>query len=304
MHYPKMNYNKWKKKVNLDSECLKCSNEILFKDLFIVSTDNTLNEIIKYNRSISRFSDGEFCIIYGNGIRFQEYNKTLSKRLLEIIKNNKEKNLLVGINFAYDKRKLDLYRESSKKFWSFFMQHNKFKLLKILNKKIKYYSGDITRFYHVFKDKSNVPRYIKKLKKIWEGRDILIVEGEKSRIGIGNDLLNNVKSIKRIVCPAKHAFRVYNKILNAVLKIGKDNLILIALGPTASVLAYDLSKVGYQAIDFGHADIEYELYLRKATKIIQIPHKYVNEFNNGRNEDVGKIEDSYYYKQIIAKILN
>ena len=63
-------------------------------------------------------------------------------------------------------------------------------------------------FYHKFKDKSHVPKHIKKLKKIWEGRDILIVEGEKSRIGIGNDLFNNTKSIKRIICPAKHAFRV------------------------------------------------------------------------------------------------
>ena len=27
---------------------------------------------------------------------------------------------------------------------------------------------------------------------------------------------------------------------------------LLALGPTATVLAYDLSKLGYQAIDIGH----------------------------------------------------
>jgi len=63
----------------------------------------------------------------------------------------------------------------------------------------------------------------------------LIVEGEQSRIGIRNDLLNQTKSIKRIICPTKNAFRVYNKILNSVLKISKDHLILIALGPTATV---------------------------------------------------------------------
>ena len=28
------------------------------------------------------------------------------------------------------------------------------------------------------------------LKKIWEKKDILIIEGENSRIGVGNDLIN------------------------------------------------------------------------------------------------------------------
>ena len=93
--------------------------------------------------------------------------------------------------------------------------------MKIINKKKKYYSTSISRFYSHLKDKSNAPKHIKMLKKIWENRDIIIVEGEKSRIGFGNDLFNNTKSIKRILCPAKHAFRVYDKILNAVLKIVK-----------------------------------------------------------------------------------
>lgn len=38
--------------------------------------------------------------------------------------------------------------------------------------------------------------------------------------------------------------------------------------------------------------------------MIQIPHKFVNEYNNGRNEDVGMVEDVNYYKQIIYNISN
>ena len=172
--------------------------------------------------------------------------------------------------------------------------------MKLLDKNKKYYSSDITRFYSRYKNKSHVPEFIKKLKKIWEKRDIIIVEGDKSRVGIGNDLFNNTKSIKRIICPAKHAFGVYNRILNSVLKVSKDNLILIALGPTASVLACDLSKKGYQAVDIGHADIQYELYLRNATKNVRIKYKFFNEYNEGRN--VENIEDENYFKQIIDKI--
>ena len=69
-------------------------------------------------------------------------------------------------------------------------------------------------------------------------------------------------------------------------------------------MAYDLSNLGYQAIDFGHIDIQYELFLRNATDMIQIPHKFVNEYKGGRNENVGEVEDVNYYKQIIFKILN
>ena len=182
-----------------------------------------------------------------------------------------------------------------------FISKNKFKLLKILNLNKTYYSSEISRFYFKYKDKSHVPQFISKLKQIWEGRDILIVEGEQSRIGERNDLFNQTKSIKRIICPTKNAFRVYNKILNSVLKISKDHLILIALGPTATVLAYDLSNLGYQTIDFGHIDVQYELYLRNATNWIRIPYKNVVEYDEGRN-GVEDIKDPEYINQIIEKI--
>ena len=84
------------------------------------------------------------------------------------------------------------------------------------------------------------------------------------------NVVNNSKSIKRIICPSKHAFRLYDKILKAILTVDKNYLVLISLGPTASVLASDLSSLGYQAVDVGHADIQYELFIRNATNMIQI----------------------------------
>ncbi len=36
------------------------------------------------------------------------------------------------------------------------------------------------------------------------------------------------------------------------------------LGPTAKLLSYDLTKRGYQAIDLGHIDSEYEWFQMKA----------------------------------------
>ena len=79
------------------------------------------------------------------------------------------------------------------------------------------------------KNKSKVPQYINKLKKIWEQRDVVIIEGEKTRLGVGNELFDNIiKSIQRILCPSVNAFFIYNKILKESLKIDKNFLILLA----------------------------------------------------------------------------
>jgi glycosyltransferase family protein len=151
------------------------------------------------------------------------------------------------------------------------------------------------------KNKNGVSKYIKKLKKIWDQRDVIIVEGEKSRVGIGNDLFNNVKTIKRIICPYINAFNMYNDIINSITRnVQKNKLILIALGPTATLLAYDLYKLGYQSIDIGHIDIEYEWYLRKTKTKIKIENKYVSEVLG--NDRFSRVKDKKYYDSIIERI--
>ena len=287
---------------NLEKKCLKCPKEIIFNGLNILSSEDTLDEIIQKNRSISRFGDGEFALIFGKGIGFQEVNKTLIKKLKKVLKNRR-KGLLVGINIPYNNSYLEKYIYKSKLFFIHWVERMKLELFTLIDLNKKYYSSYITRFYLEIKDKSKVPNYIKKIKQIWEKRDILIIEGENSMVGIGNDLFNNSKSIKRIICPAINAFNVYDKIIYHAKKFDKSILILLALGPTASVLSYDLYKLGYQAIDIGHIDIEYEWFLRKATNKIQIRDKYVNEVK-GNKLKIGLVKNKKYYEEIVYKIMH
>ena len=267
-----------------------------------MSPEETLDEIINNNKSISRFGDGELNLIFGFKIRFQKYDKILSKRLCDILQTN-EKDFLIGMPDQLNFENIDKYTDGSKKFWAKWIKKNIFKLILKLNEKKTYYSSYITRFYILYKDKSKVYKYVEKLKKIWIKKDIVIIEGQQSRLGVNNSLFDNVKSIKRILCPSKNAFNIYDKILNLALKIEKNKLILLALGPTATVLAYDLYKAGYQVIDIGHVDIEYEWFIRNSTKITRIPNKYVNEIKNG-NINIANVTDNEYYNQIIEQILN
>lgn len=267
----------------------------------IKTPEETIQKIISDNCSITRFGDGEFDMICGVGMKYQKYDKKLGKRLKEVLMSN-EKGLLVGINNVIDLQYSENYNDFANNFWKKWLYDNKFKLLKLLSKDKQYYSSNITRFYIDYKDKSKVGDYVKKLRKIWEKKDVLIVEGEYSRLGVGNDLFDNMNSTQRIICPSENAFEIYDEILSEIKKYGKNKTILLALGPTATVLAYDLYKSGYRAIDIGHIDIEYEWFLRKATEKIKIETKYVTEVKGGEN-DIKDVNDKNYENQIISKLV-
>lgn len=217
----------------------------------------------------------------------------MKDKLLNVLKLNKP-NLLVGIPQFY---------QMKNEYWLNFIEKYKFELAKIINKNKIYYHSGITRIFHQMSNRTIIRNYVNNFKTIWNNRNILIIEGEKTRLGIGNDLFNNSKRIQRIICPAENAFNSYDKILKYIknLKIDKNTLILISLGPTATVLTYDICDLGNQVIDFGHFDVEYELYLRNATKVIKLPNKYVNEAKGG-SLNITPVTDQKYFEQIIYRI--
>ena len=293
-------------KINYNYNCRLCPREIIFNGINIASRKETLDEIKINNKSLARFGDGEFKIIFGLGIGFHRTNKLLKMKLLNVLKSNLDK-LLVGINLPYREQDLNSRPALWRNYWKNFIKKYKFKIANLLNVKRKYYFALVFKYSIVFKNKKkfDIPNYIKKLKTIWHKRDILIIEGLYTRSGIGNDLFNNAKSIKRILCPPKNAFNIYAKLIRKFknLKLSKNTLILISLGPVASVLSYDICKLGFQALDIGHADIEYELYLRNYNSYQRIPYKYVDQAKNG-NKNILNVTDENYYKQIILKILH
>lgn len=267
----------------------------------IANPDETISELILNNKSITRFGDGELDFIYGKGMNYQKYDKKLANRLQEVLNSNEE-DLLIGIPDAVNVEYLKLYTGPAIDFWPGWINKFKFRLVKLLDRNKQYYSTQITRFYMDYKDKSNKKEYVDKIKKIWDNKDVVIIEGEQSRLGVGNDLFHNVKSIQRIICPSENAFEKYNEIMEEALKIDKEKLLLLALGPTATVLAYDLYKKGYRVIDIGHIDIEYEWFLMKATRKVKVESKYVTEVKDGR-VNIDNIKDKKYESEIIGKIV-
>lgn len=264
----------------------------------IFNNEETIRKIHE-GCSICRYGDGEFSIILGGRTRLQPGDINLVSRLKEILKDNNS-NILIAIPEAFNGN-YEKYTNNASNFWKDYNSKNLEDIKKFLDCNKEYYSSQITWFYTDVKDKSRCDEYVKEIKKIWQNKEVLIVEGIQTRMGMDNDLFQNAKSIKRILCPSENAYSKYSEILTTCLKQKKDCLIIIALGATATVLAYDLGLRGYQALDFGHIDLEYEWYLRKANEKVKIKNKFENEINDCKNIDMNYNKD---YEKSIIKIIN
>lgn len=282
-------------------------NEILLnyfqkKRWNIKTTRETIERIVQ-GYSISRYGDGEFNIIFRKkSINFQEYDLELSNYLKEILNSSLPKHLVAIPRTLIEIKNL---KDNEKYFWSRYYLKQKKKLKENISNKKVYFDSMISRFYMPYiKFEENI-KDIENLINYFSNKKILIIEGENTRFGLGNSLLKDALEIQRVILPDKNGFKKYKIILDFVLNnFTKDNIILIALGPTATVLAYEFCKNGYQALDIGHMDVEYEWYLLKAKRKIDLQYKSVNEVSGVKEKEIlDKNLEKLYLKQIRKKIL-
>lgn len=260
--------------------------------------DETLDCIIEHNSSLVRFGDGEINMLAGHSIPYQDYDEELVSTMRDIIGQESREDLVVCLPDAFT----DRFRFTSWAipFWKEHMDHY-MDFYRELCSDSWYGSTFVSRPYIDFEDKSQAKSQFEKLKSIWKNRDLLIVEGATSRSGVGNDLFDEANSIKRIICPSHSAFSRVHEIEEEIEKYAAGRLILCMLGPTAKVLAYHLSQKGYQVLDIGHIDSEYEWMKMGAKTKVKFSHKHTAEYNF--DQDIEFIEDETYNSQIVAKIL-
>ncbi len=264
----------------------------------VASIEETLDILLRNHYSISRFGDGEFLYIMDKlDLPFQKYDMRLANKMKEILKSNKE-SVLVALPIGY--QSLEELTDDGRLFWKAQVVWIYPRIKKYLNLDKQYYNAHMTRVYITIRDKDSSKRYFQKLMQLWEGREVVVIEGEKSRLGVGNNLFEKAKSLRRVLAPAHHAFDRYDDIISFIVSnIPKETLILIALGPTATAMSYDLSIESYQAIDIGNIDIEYEWFLQNAVGKIKVPYKYTSEAVGGR--DVEDCLDGKYLNEIIGR---
>ena len=263
----------------------------------VKNIDETLDYVLLHQSSVSRFGDGEMDLMAGNSIPYQDYRESLAEQLKIIVAKQSDEKLVVCLSDVFEKR--DRYNQFAAEFWE---QHlNQYKdLYRKLCRADWYGSTFISRPYMDLVDKTPCGTYFRKIRKLWENRNILIVEGKNSRSGVGNDLFDQAASVQRIICPSRNAYDDIEKIQEEILKHISGKLVLLMLGPTAKVLAYNISNLGYQAIDLGHIDSEYEWFKMGATSKVKLHHKHTAEHNF--DQDIEFLEDEKYDREVIVNL--
>lgn len=228
----------------------------------IKSAEDTVR-LLASGYSVARYGDGEISMILDKySIWFQDYDPSLGKRLREVLSTNlsnpDNKKFSIALYSAYGS--LDSFPLDQKNFWARIIIKHQKRLYDLIDKDYEYGCTDFSRFKDAgIKSVENINYRANLIKSIWEGKRLLVIEGSSVRLGIGNDLLCNATSVKRIIIPSKNAWSMYDKILEAALSM-KDSvdMVLAIAGPTASVLAYDLYCQGIQTIDLGHLNPNYQ----------------------------------------------
>lgn len=232
----------------------------------VVKAEETIKVLYSSHKSMARFGDGEFNLIEGRDIGFQKSSPEISKRLAEVLKSNDE-NILIGIPDVFGS--LDAYCQHVRSYWREFLPKNRHWIYQLLDLRKTYYDACFTGYaiQSAEDDEEALKKYYNEIRKIWQNRDVVFIKGKDTETYV-NDIYDNVKSAKYIYAPKAHAFEHYNEILNEARKESKDKLFIVILGPAATILAYDLAKSGYQALDMGHLAKDYDWFMRKEEKIV------------------------------------
>ena len=291
-------------------EKYKCRYNLQFRNLpyelgmrpipDIRPADELLEIILKEKKSLCRFGDGELEVMRKKErLWYQETNDKLAERLKEVFNSNKE---FIIIALPDNFGNLEKYTEDAAyQIRAYLDKGNRESLMTMIDQNRVYYDSYVSRPYIIYQNKKYAGHIFKLFKQIWSKRDVLIIEGSRSYTGVRNDLLEGANNIQRIIAPSVNSFAVYDKILFLAREHAtKDMLILVSLGPAATVLAYDLALEGIQALDIGQLDNEYEWFLRKVDERVGIPGKCVAELNYWH--DVAEIKDVQYEEQVIARI--
>ena len=302
---PDMNYDNYQvfHDDQVDEMATAINNTIKTNPKFnieVKDVSESLDLILENRKSVVRFGDGEFDLIRGDSIPYQDYEPELAEKLKKIILRGNFNNTLVCLPDVF--KSLDRYNHYAEDFYnSVFFPKNDHFLKEIAQTNNWYGSTFISRPYIDLVDKSKSTETFTKLKQLWQGRDLLIVEGALTRSGVGNDLFADAKSIKRILCPAKDSYQQIDKIEQAIRANAENRLILLMLGPTAKVIVDDLQDLSNQMIDIGHIDSEYEWFKMGATYKVKLENKHTAEFNF--DEDISGVHDQAYQDEIVARII-
>jgi hypothetical protein len=202
----------------------------------VLSEEETIRKALS-GMSLARFGDGELRLASGRGTAVTQMgDKRLAAELCDILKNPPE-HCLVCLP--------DFHRGPKKDNWTRYGQD----YLKFYGKG-PYGSAFVSR-----PDSApwiDTPEYWQNVESLWAGKNVIFVAGTDR--SLRDEDFASAKKFCRIEAPRRDAY-IHVDMLEtniATLAEGNDAVVILCLGPTATVLAARLSRKGIHALDLGH----------------------------------------------------
>lgn len=213
----------------------------------VLSEWRTLERILNCRLSFSRFGDGEIKHMDGKRNVSQRFHVDLQEALKQVF-FEPIKGHMVGIPNVYGHRQfLDVNED--------YIKSMRRRFGKIADKKRLYGSAYISRGDCC--PYLSWPIYWGVIAELWRDRDVVLVCGKERRAN-PSGMMNSARSISIVKTPYAHAWAEYERIRKECLKYSDEHIFLLCIGPTATVLAYDLCKAGRWAVDIGHLGLFYK----------------------------------------------
>lgn len=276
--------------------------KISFKlKISIYSFEETLTQLVDKEKSLVRISDGDIRLFAKKSISYQVFDDQLVYEIKEIILNYKVNDkYLLAINPSFEGR----FSKQTRFFWYQYFFQNRVSFFRYFNNGFSYYDASVVWPSAIFEDYYSLEKIYQKFRSIWTEKNIVVIEGEFTRNGVGNDLFQNASSVRRIIGPSKNGYEKINEIVLFIQSIPQVDLILISFGPAAKPLSMNLININYRVIDFGHFDSYYEMFLNKSDKLLFNTHKHTAGLTDSSDyTELIELKDDSYFNQIIKRFV-
>ncbi|GAA3296765.1 GT-D fold domain-containing glycosyltransferase [Arthrobacter citreus] len=206
---------------------------------------DTIHHIADKGLSFARYGDGEIRLMTREeyNLRFQKNAPGLKSDLTRVLGMSSE-NLLIGMPHRF-----------VNSMWGAVFAENWSSLKPHVDKATVFGDSHVSRpIFFDFYQQAAVDAW----RSVWNGRDALIVAGRGSRFELIDELFGNLGQAEFVEGAPRNAYVEIDSIMQDIIsKLHGKDLVLIALGPSGTIIAARLAEMGIQAIDIGHIAASY-----------------------------------------------
>lgn len=232
--------------------------------LKILNSIDTLNLLLESPKSFYRFGDGEILLMSGGNAGTQKNDSVLAEKLYNALTDTSV-NAYIGIGYDYFDFNLWSESEFSNRFYLMGAKEYRQFYMENCENDYTYIDTGFSQRYFLM-DLEEAENWFKKLKLLFKGHSVTLFMGEQAYNSLNYYVFDEAEEIKVEFCPSRNAFDHYNELMERARRLPHTELICLAIGATAKVMAYELTQEGYLVFDIGHMPKDYDSYMKKISR--------------------------------------